>query len=125
MTFNGLQFCSIHRDAPEILNKMKRVSNTLVNLPFEQEIHISKDYTVQVYQVVSISILSCGDKASWANREPRIGYYGSSGTYDLGKGCSWIIDISVWLLHSVEGRTLVFGQRDTILEAKWQVRLEI
>ena len=58
MTFNGLQFSSIHRQ-----NNISRARNfekdeeSKQHSGFEQEIHISKDYTAQVYQIVSISIL--------------------------------------------------------------------
>ena len=45
-------------------------------------------------------------------------------TYELGGGYGWVVDISVWFLHTVEGGTLVLVQSDTKLNAQWQVRLE-
>ena len=39
-------------------------------------------------------------------------------------GGGWVIDVTVWVLQSIEGGTLGSGQRDTELDAQWQVGLE-
>ena len=49
---------------------------------------------------------------------------GRSRASQLGRGGDWVVNVTVWVLESVEGRTLIFVQRDTVLDAQWQVGLE-
>ena len=49
---------------------------------------------------------------------------GSSCAGDLGEGGGWVVDVTVRVLEAVEGGTLVPDQRDTVLDAQWQVGLE-
>jgi len=66
----------------------------------------------------------CGDESAGTNRVPGPGGDGSSCGSELGQGGSWVVDVSVRVLQAVEGGALVHGQRDTVLDAQWQVGLE-
>jgi len=66
--------------------------------------------------------LSYGNKGAGADP----GLWGDSdrGAHELGEGGGWVIDVTVWVLQAAEGRTLISVQRDAVLDAQWQVRLE-
>ena len=49
---------------------------------------------------------------------------GRSYTSELGESGGRVVGVTVWVYEIVEGRTLVSGQRDTVLDAQWQVGLE-
>lgn len=49
---------------------------------------------------------------------------GTSCAGKLGWGGSWVVGVTVWVLEGLEGRPLVFVQRDTVLDAQRQVGLE-
>jgi len=68
--------------------------------------------------------LSCRNEGGGANRVPDTGDDGSSCAIELKEGGSWIVGVAVWILEAIEGGTLVPGQRDTVLDAQWQVGLE-
>jgi hypothetical protein len=65
--------------------------------------------------------LGCGNKGARVNRVHDSG--------DSGRGCGcarelresggWVVGVTVWILDVVEGRTLVFVQRDAVLNAQW------
>jgi len=64
------------------------------------------------------------DKGAGANRVPCPGSDGSGRGGELRQCGSWVVGVTVWVLEAVEGGTLVLGQRDTVLDAQWQVGLE-
>ena len=66
----------------------------------------------------------CNNKGAGANRIPGPGSDGNSGGGELREGGSRVVGVTVWVLETIEGGTLVHGQRDTVLDAQWQVRLE-
>ena len=59
--------------------------------------------------------LGCSNKDG-ANRVPSSGNGGRSRSSDLGEGGSRVVGVTVGILRGVEGRTLVFCQRDTIFD---------
>ena len=86
-------------------------------------------HTVIVYRT-SLSIrlhghpLGCKNKSAGADRVHRLGDDRNWGTHQLRERGGWVIDVTVRVLQAVEGRTLVSRQRDTELDAQWQVGLE-
>ena len=84
--------------------------------------------------MISIDILGVGsyicllgyrNKGAGVNRVPGPESDGRACLSELGKGGGWVIGVTVGVLGSVEGGTLVFVQRDTILDAQRQVGLEV
>ena len=68
--------------------------------------------------------LCCGNGGAGINQVLDLGSDGSRGACELREGGGWVIDVTVRILQSVEGGTLVFVQRDTVLDAQWQIGLE-
>ena len=82
---------------------------------------------LQVYKLCvkpDICPSGCSNEGAWANRVPGPGSDGRSCGGELREGGSWVVDVAVWVLETIEGGTLVHGQWDTVLDAQWQVRLE-
>ena len=71
-----------------------------------------------------VCLLSRKNKSAGVNRVSYLRGDGRSCSSELGEGSGWVVDVTVWVLETVEGRTLVFGQRNTVLDAQWQVGLE-
>jgi hypothetical protein len=68
--------------------------------------------------------LRCNNKSAQANFVHNIGgCYGRRGR-QLGRSSARVISVTV-RARGVEGGTLVSVQRNTVLDAQWQVRLEI
>ena len=65
-----------------------------------------------------------GDKGSEINCVSDPGGEDGDYTSDLGEDSGRVISVTMWVLGGVEGRTLVLCQRDTVLDAQWQVGLE-
>ena len=77
--------------------------------------------------MVSIGILvtrscicpfDCSNKGAGANHIPGLGNDGRSCASGLGEGGGRVVDVTVRILGGVEGRTLVFRQRDTIFDGQ-------
>jgi len=67
---------------------------------------------------------SCRNEGGGANRVPDTGDDGSSCAVELKEGGGWVVGVAVWVLETIEGGTLVPGQRYTVLDTQWQVGLE-
>ena len=77
-----------------------------------------------LYFALRFSVWSLGrNKRSGVDCAPDLRVDGGRSTGELGESGNWVIDITVRVLQAVEGRTLVFVQRNAILDAQWQVGL--
>ena len=67
--------------------------------------------------------LGYGNKSARIDHVPYPWDDSGSCSSKLGEGGGWVVSVTMWVLGAIEGRTLVSGQRNTILDAQWQVRL--
>jgi hypothetical protein len=68
--------------------------------------------------------LGHGNKGAGANRARGIWDDACSCAWELRECGGWVVGVTVWILDVVEARTLIFVQRDTVLDAQRQVGLE-
>ena len=68
--------------------------------------------------------LGCRNKSAAVDRVPCPGGNSRGCASELGEGGDWVVGVTLWASDRVEGGTLVFGQRDTVLDPQGQVWLE-